>query len=120
MKNVLYYAIRLSGLYGPRIIAVTTERSSHWWGRDTRDDLGTHGRLGDLAGRFETIDQAKAVFEKVDKVHLHFRHQSSKLEDVRRRLRTAEEQMLRQVTRGVAQRGAEMLVVELSFKRDPS
>jgi hypothetical protein len=111
MKKALYYAIKLDSWLGPRIVAITLERSSHWWGRDIRDDLGTHGRKSGIEGRFDTVEAAKAVLSDVDKVVIHYSGELNKLDNAGRRLRFAKEQMLKQITRGCQQRGAEMLSV---------
>jgi len=116
MKKVLYYSIKLGGLYGPKLVAVTTERGTHWWGRDLRDDLGTSGRAMDLSGRFETVDQGKAVMDDVNKAVLHFAGERAKIEAARTRLDGAKAAMLRQITGGTPQRGAELLRVEVTFK----
>lgn len=115
MKKVLYYAIKLGGLYGPKMVAVTTERSGYWWGRDLRDELGTSGRTMDLAGKFDTLDAAQAVMTEVNMVVLHFAGEAAKLEAALTRVRGAKQQMLREVCRGVPQRGAEMLKVNVEI-----
>jgi hypothetical protein len=116
MKKVLYYAIKMDGLYGPKMVAVTTERGNRWWGRDLRDDLGTHGRAHQLAGRFEKIEDGKAVMDEVNKAVIHFAGERAKLEAALTRLRGAKQQTLREITGGSPQRGAERLTVEVIIK----
>lgn len=113
MKKALYYSIRLGGLYGPRLVAVTLVRRSHWWGRDTRDDLGTHGRTSDLAGQFETLEEAQAVLSRIDDVVIPFAGEFEKLNQARKRLDFAKDQMLKQITMSSPQRGAELLKVKV-------
>lgn len=117
MKRELYYAIR-PGSYGPRIIAVTTERGGRWWGRDTRDDLGTHGRCSDLKGRFGTEEAAIAVRDAVQKVHDHFRQQRAVLNQASSRLHHNEEQTIAEVIDGSPKRGAAMVTVTLDWRED--
>jgi hypothetical protein len=67
----------------------------------------------DLSGQFETIEQAQTVLSKVDEVVIHFSGERQKLEDARRRLDFAKEQMLKQITQASPQRGAELLKIKV-------
>ncbi len=73
MKKPLYYAIRTGSLYNP-VIAVTSERGRYvgrtdrWFGRDTRDNMATHGRISDLSGRFDTLEAAVAKRSDIAKL----------------------------------------------------
>ncbi len=71
MKPPLYYAIRTGALYNP-IIAVTTEKTHRWHGREVRDNTITHGVLSDLSGRFDSQEAAEAMREQIGKVADHF------------------------------------------------
>lgn len=116
MKKVLHYAIRVDH-HGPAIVAVTTERGSHWWGRTVSDDLGTHGTIGSLRGRFPTQEAAEAVRGEVEKVHSHFRAQVGVLDDLRQQLHNYEQGMVRDVLRGELLRGGEMPLVSAHIRR---
>jgi hypothetical protein len=66
MKRALYYAIRTGSLYCP-VIAVTSEKGrtpglpDRWHGREVRGDMPTHGKMSDLRGKFEHVEQAYAM-----------------------------------------------------------
>jgi hypothetical protein len=71
MKKALYYAIR-SAHYSPKVIAITSIKGQHWYGRETRHDTATHGRLGDdINGKFETLEAAQAKVEAIARVERH-------------------------------------------------
>lgn len=114
MRPALFYAIKPGGTWGPRIIAVTTERGSHWWGRDTKDDLGTHGRSSDIKGRFETIEAAVEVRDRVQRIHDHFRNERRKMDAMHTRLYHAEEACTREVTQGAPARGSDVITIEVT------
>lgn len=113
MRKALFYAIK-PGLYGPRIIAVTTERGGRWWGRDTRDDLGTHGRASDIKGRFDTEEQATAVRDQVQRIHDHFRNERRKMEAMSRRMHHAEDQCITEIIQSAPARQADVITIEVT------
>lgn len=106
-------------MYGPTVVAVTTERGSHWWGRETRHDTGTHGRMSSLQGRFETIEQATAVKDEVQRVRDHFQRQRAILDNARRELSQHEEALQRQITSGRPQRLARLVWVRTTLSAEP-
>jgi hypothetical protein len=114
MKKALYWAVRPT-MYGPRIVAVTQERSGRWWGRTTHDDLGTHGRLSDIRGRFETIEAAQAVQSTIQRVRDHYQSQSAVVSDLQTKLHRAEEALTREIIDGSPKRGAALLFVSASL-----
>ena len=62
-KPALYYSIKGGVHYGGslRIVAVTSEKRRCWYGRYTRDNTATHGRFGDLTGKFKTPEAAEGA-----------------------------------------------------------
>lgn len=119
MKRPIHYAIRVANLYGrTEIVAVTLERSGHWWGRVHDTGISTHGRTSDIDGRFETVEAALAVRDEVARVRAYFQAQTARLEEARQRLTTARDAVVRQVVTGHPQRGARMLAVVVSIVGD--
>lgn len=115
MKPALAYSIVMR--FGhPTVVAITSERAHRWWGRDCRNDLGTHGTGADLCGRFETREDADKTLEAVAAVKSHFSVQRSRLNAAQDRLHRAEQAMVAQVTSRLPKRGAEMLVVTVSIQ----
>lgn len=84
MKKPLYYAIRPSGRFGggPALVAVTSERGSHWWGRTT-----THAA-------------AEAVKREVQSVRDHYTRERGTLNSAVDLLRKYEEARIKQVIEG--------------------
>ena len=73
MKKALYYAVRTTTLT-PYVVAVTTERAGHrWFGRDTRHDLPTNGKLSDLKGRFSGQETAERHIDAMRDVAARYR-----------------------------------------------
>lgn len=66
-RPALFYSI-VNDLYHPKVVAVTTEKSRQWHGRDCRDDSGTHGRASELRGRFDTLEAAQTKVEAVKEI----------------------------------------------------
>lgn len=99
MRVPLHYSIR--NRYGRHeIIAVTTERGGHWWGRTLPDNIGTHGANYDLRGRFETVEAAQAVFDKIKYVADHYAEQRRALDLAERRLRQSEQDHIKRILQG--------------------
>jgi len=124
MKTPLHYSI-VPTMYGPRIVAVTTVRGSHWWGRTSHDDVGTHGSLhGHDApqGEFASLREAELVRDEVQRVRDHFHGERSKLDAAHRDLHQAEQALQQQVMQGSPVRDARWLVATVSMselKREP-
>jgi hypothetical protein len=64
MKKALYYAIRTGSLYNP-VVAITSEKGARWYGREVKNDMPTHGVLSDLSGKFDNVEDAIAMRDKV-------------------------------------------------------
>lgn len=66
MKPALYYAITRNPYgYDWFVVAVTTEKDKHWWGRQADGYGATHGKRTGLRGRFETAAQAESVLDDI-------------------------------------------------------
>jgi hypothetical protein len=76
LKSALFYALHRSvyGVGGYKVVAVTTykERRGRWFGRYVDDNTATHG-AGDLQGRFDTPEAAKAAITGL--VEIQKRHE---------------------------------------------
>lgn len=68
MKKALYYALRRS-YRSFHVIAVTTERNGHWWGRGLDSCVSTHGRSRHLVGRFDVASEAEAKVSSVNAIY---------------------------------------------------
>ena len=111
MKPAIHYSVRLG--HSPEIIAVTTVRGSHWWGRDAQSLLTTHGS-GGLHGKFPTMEAAMAVQQQIARVVSHGRQQRNKWEHVYHDIRRAEEACIRQIVSGVPARGSDVVAVSVA------
>lgn len=71
MKDALYCSIRssYSGIY--QIVEVTSERGGRWYGRDA-SCLPTNGAIRDLVGKFDTIEEARAIVVAVTNVQREY------------------------------------------------
>ena len=81
MKKALYYAIRPGRFGRPDMVAVTSERGTHWWGRTVSGDVGTHGRTWDIHGRFDDQAVAESRMARVQHINDHYSRQSAVLTD---------------------------------------
>ncbi len=91
MRDALYYSLyQRHAFQGWEVVAVTSERAGHWWGRSTRDNLGTHGKTCGLRGRFETEALALACRTRVALISGHYDAERRKLSDARSLLDKAE------------------------------
>lgn len=81
MKKALYYALRPS-YQSFAVVAITREKSRHWYGR-TVEGIGTHGRLSELTGRFDT---AEAAIRKADGVADIYRAYKPQIDAAQRKM----------------------------------
>lgn len=65
MKKVLYYAIVRVSYYGYRIIAVTSEKNHHVYGRYVANDEVTHTTSNNVKARFEQLELAQKAYDNV-------------------------------------------------------
>lgn len=116
MKKPIYHAVKFSSWGNPEIVAVTTERGDHWWGRELRSDTGTHGCKRDLHGRFDTVEEAKAKQSALNEVRSHFSAEMSKIERARGQLQQARDALMAQVASGKPKRHAARLVATVTVE----
>ena len=92
------HAIVSSYLPSVRVVAVTTERSGRWWGRDVETGLGTGGCVRNIRARFETEAEAIArltAFRQLQRDHEAAREPLHNAERrIRRAVDAASEQIL--------------------------
>lgn len=93
MKDALYYALRRKWGSDFGVVAITTEKRSHWWGRNS-DGEATHGALYDLYGRFPTMGAADAVINDMKAIKEKFAPRVKELSDALSALYVEETQVI--------------------------
>lgn len=73
LKKALFYTIANPWRGDHKIMAVTSEKRSQYFGRFTEDNSGTHVRKQDCRGRFDTEADARARLTAVQAVRARHR-----------------------------------------------
>ena len=75
MKTGLFWTLRRDPYgSGYRMMEVTTQRGTRYWGRDFEGDA-TNARQADCRGRFETMEQARGMIDTLRKIDSSYRTQ---------------------------------------------
>ena len=73
MKDGLFWTLRRElHSSGYKLMQVTTERGSRYWGRDFEGDA-TNATKRDCHGRFQTADQARAAVDTIRAIEGRYR-----------------------------------------------
>lgn len=77
MKPAIFYTLKraYNAGIGYEAIAVTSQKGSRWFGRDLRFSNPTHGTCGQITGRFETEEAARAKIEGLKAIRAEFEPQ---------------------------------------------
>jgi hypothetical protein len=95
LKDVQFYTLHHAWHFiGWEIVAVTTEKSSQYFGRYVRDNSATHVRASECKGRFPTAEAAEA---RIAAVKLVKEKHKKPIELAKKALRQLEDEQERDV-----------------------